>query len=40
VVLWQVVEGKDLCAKLQNLPINFFSAPKEKIVIANCGILK
>ena len=36
----QVVEGKELCAQLQNLPINFFSAPKEKLVIANCGILR
>lgn len=40
VVFGEVVEGKDLCAKLQNLPINFFSAPKEKLVIANCGVLK
>lgn len=40
VVFGEIVEGKDLCAKLQNLPINFFSAPKEKLVIANCGILK
>ena len=36
----QVVSGKDVVAQLQSTPVNFFSAPKKKLKIADCGILK
>lgn len=36
----QVLEGKELCAQLQNLAVNFASAPKQKLFISDCGKLK
>lgn len=35
----QVVEGFDLVQKLQYLPIDFFSKPKDHLKIADCGVL-
>jgi hypothetical protein len=38
-MLWQVVEGLDLVQKLQYLPVDFFSKPKDRLKIADCGVL-
>ncbi|BDA50141.1 Peptidyl-prolyl cis-trans isomerase B [Coccomyxa sp. Obi] len=39
VVFGEVVEGFDLVQKLQYLPIDFFSKPKDHLKIADCGVL-
>lgn len=38
--LLQVVSGRDVVSKLEGTPVNFFSAPKKKLKIADCGILR
>ena len=35
----QVLEGFDLVQKLQNLEVDFFSKPKDRLKIADCGVL-
>ena len=36
-VLLQVLEGFDLVQQLQYLEVDFFSKPKERLKIADCG---
>lgn len=36
----QIISGRDVVIKLQSTPVNFFSAPKKKLQIADCGVLK
>ena len=35
----QVLEGFDLVQKLQYLEVDFFSKPKDRLKIADCGVL-
>ncbi len=35
----QVIDGFDLVQKLQYLEVDFFSKPKDRLKIADCGIL-
>ena len=35
----QVLEGFDLVKQLQFLEVDFFSKPKERLKIADCGLL-
>ena len=35
----QVLEGFDLVRQLQYLEVDFFSRPKERLKIADCGVL-
>ncbi|EIE23164.1 hypothetical protein COCSUDRAFT_47524 [Coccomyxa subellipsoidea C-169] len=39
VVLGEVLEGFDLVQKLQYLPVDFFSKPKDHLKISDCGVL-
>jgi len=36
----QVLEGQELVARLQFLPVDFFSRPKERLKVAACGVLQ
>lgn len=38
-LLAQVLEGFDLVQKLQFLEVDFFSKPKDRLKIADCGVL-
>jgi hypothetical protein len=35
----QVLEGFDLVKDLQYLPVDFFSRPKDRLKVADCGVL-
>jgi len=35
-----VLEGQELVARLQFLPVDFFSRPKERLKVAACGVLQ
>lgn len=39
VVFGKVLEGMDLVTEWQFLPVDFFSKPKEGLVIKDCGLL-
>ena len=39
LVCMQVLEGFDLVKQLQYLEVDFFSRPKERLKVADCGVL-